>query len=380
MRSSYKKVSGMTAEIKIRRCYGCGATLQSLDRFDSGYVSPERAKDDEGLCDTCFKLRHPSSANANAIDKDYVAMVNKGKADGALFCYVLDGFSLDASALPQLSELLKGARVLGVLNKVDVLPDEVSPAEAVKGLSGRLAEQGIALLGVVSTATSDDSSIVGLMAKVNDVRQGKDVYFVGGSKVGKSAIVNEYLKFFDNTTDRPVAKVKIGEGDATMTAIPLDEGSTLYDTPGVFDPRSLLSQVDRKAFRYVSPRTRVQARPFVLKPGEGLLLGALSYLTLEKGDRAELTAFFSKDVEIVPAKADRIADQFTELASTEKGRPASPTIRDSSALAKTEIALPDNGKETLLSIYGFGRFKLVSHGEVIAVYAPKGVAVGFRQE
>lgn len=44
MRSTYKKVSGMTAEIKIRRCYGCGSLLQSQDRFEAG-LYPRNVKE-----------------------------------------------------------------------------------------------------------------------------------------------------------------------------------------------------------------------------------------------------------------------------------------------------------------------------------------------
>lgn len=377
MRSSYKKVSGMTAEIKIRRCYGCGATIQSEDRYESGYVDPSRAGDDSGLCDRCYRLRHPQEEASRVVTPSFRKLVEEAKRKRALLCYILDAFSLDASVVPSISELLKGSKVLVVVNKVDLLPETVSSEDLIEGVKSRLSEGGVEPLDIVSCSANDQASVAGFKAKIDQYRRGEDVYLLGAMRVGKSAIVDTFLKFYENTSGRTITRERFGESgnELTLTAIPLDASSTLYDTPGVFEPSSMANQLDRRALKYIVPRTRVQARSFSIKNGEGLAFGALSYAVLTYGEKAEGQAYFSSDVELIKLGSRHVSDSFTALCQDGKGHPSSPTVRDADALVVTEVPLPSDGKEHLISIVGFGRLSLRGEGQRLDFYLPRDVRV-----
>ena len=49
-----KKTAGITDEIRIKRCYGCGAILQSTDPKKVGYIREDKMKEEEGLCERCY--------------------------------------------------------------------------------------------------------------------------------------------------------------------------------------------------------------------------------------------------------------------------------------------------------------------------------------
>lgn len=375
MRSSYKKVSGMTAEIKIRRCYGCGATLQNLDRYESGYVSPKRAESDEGLCDRCYRLRHPGSNASQTITPAFQSMIRRAVESDALLCYVADAFSLDSSIVEDLAQLVKGGRVLALVNKVDLLPENITLDELTEGVRSRLSALGIEPLDIYLVSANREDTVKKLSETFEKYRSGKDVYLVGTQRVGKSAIINEFLKFYDNPTSRTITRENLGDSsdELVVTAIPLDGSSTLYDTPGVFEPTSMINQIDRRTLKYVLPRARITARNFSLRSGEGMAFGALAYCTLDEG-KADLEAYFSSDVEILKIKSERADETFTDLCGG-KGHPCSPTIRDADSLEKNEISLPDDGADHILSIVGFGRLRLAGHGQRFSIFVPKGVAV-----
>ena len=42
-----KKTVGITDEIRIKRCYGCGAILQSTDPKKVGYIREDKMKEEE---------------------------------------------------------------------------------------------------------------------------------------------------------------------------------------------------------------------------------------------------------------------------------------------------------------------------------------------
>lgn len=381
MRSTYKKVSGMTAEIKIRRCYGCGSTLQSADRYEPGYVSSARQDNDEGLCDRCYRLRHPQADSSQTVNKVYTRLIEKAKNSGALLCYVVDSFSLDSSIVAMLSDLLKGCKVIAIVNKVDLLPEIISTAELLDGVKSRFAKQGIQPLDYLLTSVGDKNAIQNIRPEIDKYRQGKDVYFVGTLRVGKSSLINEFLKYYQNDTGRNITRETIGDEETlTLTAIPLDANSTLYDTPGLFEPHSLLNQIDRKTLKYVIPRTRIKVRNETVKEGETLIFGALSYMTFEDCERTELEIFFSSDVEITKVKDSRAESTFTELCQNGEGHPSSPSIRDASALEKVDIFVPAGVGDVLLSISGFGRVRFFGNNQKISVYVPKGVGVFFNSD
>ena len=100
------KASGVTAEIRVRRCYGCGAILQDQDPDEVGYIPKEKFESgDENLCERCYKLRHYSKYKASGdFTIDYVTILSHAKEEGALVCYVLNAFSLEGSFLNGISK------------------------------------------------------------------------------------------------------------------------------------------------------------------------------------------------------------------------------------------------------------------------------------
>ena len=81
-----KKNSGLTAEIRVKRCYGCGAILQTNDPNDVGYIPPEKYEsDDETLCERCYKLRHYSKySESKNFNLDYITILSHAKEEKAL--------------------------------------------------------------------------------------------------------------------------------------------------------------------------------------------------------------------------------------------------------------------------------------------------------
>ena len=95
------KTSGLTAEIRVKRCYGCGAILQDQDPNEIGYVPTEKFQsEDETLCERCYKLRHYSSFKKTAgLNIDFVTILDHAKEENALAIYVVNAFSIQASVL-----------------------------------------------------------------------------------------------------------------------------------------------------------------------------------------------------------------------------------------------------------------------------------------
>ena len=70
------------------------------------------------------------------------------------------------------------------------------------------------------------------MEKIEQYRKGRDVYVVGVTNVGKSTLINAIIQ--EITGDKDIITTSRFPGTTLdKIEIPLDDGSYIYDTPGI---------------------------------------------------------------------------------------------------------------------------------------------------
>ena len=82
---------------QIRKCYNCGAVLQSNDPSKEGYVSKEVLENGSQnflFCNKCFEIeRFQPKTNEPLVGEDLLTIVKDAKAKDALLVYVINLFS-----------------------------------------------------------------------------------------------------------------------------------------------------------------------------------------------------------------------------------------------------------------------------------------------
>ena len=110
----------------VRRCYNCGAILQTDDKEAEGYVSPEVIKNTNALvvfCDSCYaKQRYNFSKHELACSDEYLSMLKDARASDALIVCVIDLFSFEAGFPKDVVDIISNNPVLVIANKRDLLP------------------------------------------------------------------------------------------------------------------------------------------------------------------------------------------------------------------------------------------------------------------
>ena len=82
------------------------------------------------------------------------------------------------------------------------------------------------------TSAQNKSAIKDLMEKIEQYRKGRDVYVVGVTNVGKSTLINAIIQ--EITGDKDIITTSRFPGTTLdKIEIPLDDGSYIYDTPGI---------------------------------------------------------------------------------------------------------------------------------------------------
>jgi hypothetical protein len=370
------KTSGVTAEIRVRRCYGCGAILQDQDPNDVGYIPPEKfASDDDNLCERCYKLRHYSKLkNTGDFTIDYVTILNTAKEDHALVCYVINAFFLEGSILKGIGKFLP-ENVLFIINKRDLFNKSYSDEYLIRKTKKLLEKENIIADKIEVTSSSvaskPDSD---LLARINSLRNGKDVYFVGAYQVGKSSLINALLLGYSNRTDKMITTSPYPGTTLDVISIPLDNDSYIYDTPGINNSSSIISFLEPEVVKYILPRNEVRPETYLAKEGQSFLFSNFARFDFVSGEKTNFTFYKSNDLTLQRSKIDK-ADNLLKSIYTNKNDPVrTEKVNGTAFLKKVTIsALNDTINRIIITGLGFVEFS--GKNQVIDVYVPQCVDV-----
>ncbi|KAJ3148931.1 hypothetical protein HDU86_007289 [Geranomyces michiganensis] len=294
------------------------------------------------ICRRCHRLRHSNELRIRVYpDADKLLADVRINTGGLVVC-IIDLADYPASVIRELSQLVGVDKpILLVGNKLDLLPPEAraSPDSLVKRLKRDAAELGIAnLRGVLLTSAHDGTGLFELCEAVAPMQAaGHNVYLVGNSNVGKSAIIRALREMAGLDKDRgPTASIMPGT-TVGMVEIDMDlsqfaplaneaqEGQTsniednssakptkaptpgrLYDTPGLYSPSQITHALNTRELRIAIPRKPLRAQPYKMKNIHSVYIGGLYRLDITYAPRPIRLCFFTaSDLPVHPCRTYR---------------------------------------------------------------------------
>ena len=360
-------------------CIGCGAAIQTTDKEQAGFT-PSSALE-KGLetgqiyCQRCFRLRHYNEiSDVNISDDDFIKLLHEVGESDALVVNVIDIFDFNGSVIPGLSRFVSGNDVLLVGNKKDILPKSVKDGKVTQWLTERAHEVGLRPVDVVLTSSQNKQAIKELMEKIESHRKGRDVYVVGVTNVGKSTLINAIIQ--EITGDKDIITTSRFPGTTLdKIEIPLDDGSYLFDTPGIIHRHQMAHYLTAKNLKYISPKKEIKPKTYQLNPEQTLFLAGLGRFDFISGERQGFTAFFENTLDLHRTKLAGADDFYQKHAGTLLVPPTSQELADFPKLVRHEFSIKE---KTDVVFSGLGWIR-VNEKAKIAAWAPKGVDVVIRK-
>ena len=360
-------------------CIGCGAAIQTTDKEQAGFT-PSSALE-KGLetgqvyCQRCFRLRHYNEiSDVNISDDDFIKLLHEVGESDALVVNVIDIFDFNGSVIPGLSRFVSSNDVLLVGNKKDILPKSVKDGKVTQWLTERAHEVGLRPVDVVLTSAQNKQAIKELMEKIESHRKGRDVYVVGVTNVGKSTLINAIIQ--EITGDKDIITTSRFPGTTLdKIEIPLDDGSYLFDTPGIIHRHQMAHYLTAKNLKYISPKKEIKPKTYQLNPEQTLFLAGLGRFDFISGERQGFTAFFENTLDLHRTKLAGADDFYQKHAGTLLVPPTSQELADFPKLVRHEFSIKE---KTDIVFSGLGWIR-VNEKAKIAAWAPKGVDVVIRK-
>ena len=356
-------------------CIGCGAKIQTEHPNELGYT-PQTAlekglENGEVYCQRCFRLRHYNEIqDVSLTDDDFLRLLNElGKAD-ALIVNVVDIFDFNGSLIPGLHRFVGDNPVLLVGNKVDLLPKSLKRGRLTQWMRERAHEEGLRPVDILLTSARKSNEMAELLEKIEEYREGRDVYVVGVTNVGKSTLINQIIKQTAGVQDL-ITTSQFPGTTLDKIEIPLDDGHYLFDTPGIIHRHQMAHYLGKKDLKIIAPHKEIKPKVYQLNAGQTLFLGGLARFDFIQGERASFVAYVSNDIDPHRTKLEK-ADAFYEKhAGGLLQPPRRDEVADFPELVRFEFSIKE---KTDIVFAGLG-WVTVSKPAVVAGWAPKGVDV-----
>ena len=366
-------------------CSGCGAVIQTEDIKMPGYVRGDVLKKylengETPLCQRCFRIKHYNDVASNDLPaEDYLKVISQINDEDSLICLIVDIFDFSGSFLPNIKRLTGQNDVILACNKVDLLPQSVKKEKILSWVNEMCREEGLRVLDSVLISSKKDMYIDELIDSIMKHRDGRDVYIVGSSNVGKSKLINQILKRIHLTQDEPMTVSYVPNTTLNFVGFNLPDGKKIYDTPGVLNRHQYLRYLSKKSLKIAIPQKEIKPLVYQLDPEQTLFIGGLArfdFVSGEKSGASNVVLYFSNRINVHRTKMSN-ADSFYETKLYSLLTPPFEAKENLPRIALSEFHVRDTQKYDIV-ISGLG-FITLRGPFYIKVYAPVMVGIYIRK-
>ncbi|MDQ0269531.1 ribosome biogenesis GTPase YqeH [Cytobacillus purgationiresistens] len=358
-------------------CIGCGVRIQTDHPEEIGFAPHSALEKEEVICQRCFRLKHYNEVqDVSLTDDDFLKILNGIGNKDALIVKIVDIFDFNGSWLPGLHRFVGKNKVLLVGNKVDLLPKSVKRNKLIGWMKHESKELGLKPEDVFLVSAARGQQIAEVAAAIDEYRRGKDVYVVGCTNVGKSTFINRILK--EVTGEGDVITTSHFPGTTLdMIEIPLSDGKSLIDTPGIINHHQMAHFVDKRDLKVITPKKEIKPRVYQLNEGQSLFFGGLARFDFMSGGKKSFVCHFSNEINIHRTKTEKADSLYKNHAGELLTPPRREQMDTFPELVRHEFTIKEAKTDIVFS--GLGWMTVNEAGVKVAAYVPKGVGVQVRK-
>ena len=216
-----------------------------------------------------------------------------------------------------------------------------------------------------------------IINRCTNLRKGKNIYIFGATSVGKSSLVNAFLKMYENNTTQLISTSPYPGTTLDVIKVPLSDGCFIYDTPGVYLDTSIYAHLDKKLLKYVMPNKEIKPRVYQLLPHQSLLFENICKVDFISNEKTNVTIYLSNYLTVTRCKEENSNKTFNNMIKNKQFKYLDRNISSVDDLILHELTLPNNYCDIVVA--GLLWIKIKGKGEVVHVFTPKGVEVNIRE-
>lgn len=273
----------------IKKCFGCGASMQAVVPEKEGYVKAENFENSK-LCERCFRIKNYGEYRVIAKkNEEFVEILKRINESKDLVVLVVDIFNLSKD-IELFSKYLLNDLIL-VMTKRDLLPKSIRDEKLLSYMNHfNLKVKDSLMISSVKNYHMDE-----LIRLIRKHQKSKNVYIVGLTNSGKSTMVNKILYNY-STNDNMVTTSMISSTTLRDIEIEIDESLTLIDTPGLLDSGNMTEHVDISTLKKITPKFEIRPITYQIKVDQTILFENL--MRIDMKPKNSITVYVANTVRI----------------------------------------------------------------------------------
>lgn len=273
--------------IMIKKCFGCGATMQAVAPEKEGYVKVENYEKSK-LCERCFRIQNYGEYRVVAkSNEEFIQVLKRINDSQDLVVLVVDIFNLSKD-IELFSRYLNNDMIL-VMTKRDLLPKSIRD-EKILSYMNYFDMKPKASLMISSFKNYHMDELLNL---IHQYQKSEKVYIVGLTNSGKSTMVNKILYNYSKS-DQVITTSMLPSTTLQDIEIQIDEHLTLVDTPGLLDSGNMTEHVDISTLKKITPKSEIRPITYQVKVDQTILFENL--MRIDVKCRNSVTVYVSNTV------------------------------------------------------------------------------------
>lgn len=279
-----------------RYCFGCGALLQTEEPTAIGYVTKNALSKEEVLCKRCFHIRNYNDSLDIKLNSDDFYKVLENISDSeALVVLIVDVFDFNGSMINGLNRFVQNDIIM-LGNKFDLLPRSVKKGKVVNWMKKEAKEQGLVVQDACVVSAHSGFNLKGALAMIETYRNGRDVYIVGCTNVGKSTFINKLLTEFTDMEEGVLTTSNFPGTTLECVEIPLDESSAIIDTPGIINEEQMVHYVETKEYKKIIPKTIMRPTIYQIDKAQSIVMENVAIIDVVTDLKMSVVCYYSEQL------------------------------------------------------------------------------------
>jgi ribosome biogenesis GTPase YqeH len=360
-------------------CTGCGVALQSREPELLGYVPVGTADVRPVVCQRCYRIRNYNETSSITMDQEqFRRLLGSIAHRQALVVNIVDIFDFDGSLINGLQRYVGQNTIVLVVNKIDLLPKVSNWNKIVNWVQRQAKEHGLRVAEIVLCSAKKNIGFDRVVHAIAAHRQGRDIYVVGATNVGKSTLINRLIRDFSDLQSELTTSQYPGT-TLDLVKIPLDDGKQIIDTPGIVYTHRLTEIAPKSDLKKLIPDRQLKPMVYQLNDKQTLFFGGYARFDFVSGARQSFTCYLSQAIPIHRTKLERADELYEEHAGEMLAPPVKSELDALPHWVKHHFHIPKGADDDVL-ISGIGWVHMNGKaGAHIVVHAPKGVKVAMRR-
>jgi len=230
---------------------------------------------------------------------------------------IVDVFDFDGSFIDHFHRFAGGNPVVLLVNKIDLLPDDVSFVRIEKWIRTEARHRGLEPVAVHLVSAHSGLNLKKVAESIESLRGDRDLFIMGQSNVGKSSLVNRLWPLLNKqSVGKPAVTVSQVPGTTVATiGMPFPDGHVFYDTPGIMAEEGLTRVLSMEDYLRSQPKKRVTPRLQGVPVGSTLFIGGFARIDYLAGPpHVNLVVYASPEVKLTRVRTEE-ADLFYDRHS-----------------------------------------------------------------